>query len=230
MIRTLLFDFDGLILDTESSVFAAWQALYAEYGHELPLADWLTIVGSETGGERFDPALHLIDLCGLPLDAGELHSRCEAQDRALSSTLDPLPGVLPLLDAAAERGLPLAVASSSPHEWVDMHLDRLGLFDRFAAVICSDDVARVKPAPDLFLRAARSVGAAPGEAMVLEDSAHGITAAKAAGAFAVAVPNQVTRHADLSHADLILPSLAATTLDDLLAAANGHKHAETSEG
>lgn len=227
MIRALLFDFDGLILDTESSVFAAWQALYREYGHDLPLADWLTVVGSETGGVRFDPALHLIDLCGLPLDPAALHARCEARDRETAATLEPLPGVLPLLEDAAARSLPLAVASSSPHEWVDGHLARLGLLDRFEAVVCSDDVARVKPAPDLFLRALDAVGAAPSEALVLEDSAHGITAARAAGVFAVAVPNAVTRHADFSHADLVLPSLAATTLDDLLAVANGGTPART---
>ena len=115
------------------------------------------------------------------------------------------------------RGLGLAVASSSEHEWVDTHLTRLGLRERFAYLACHDGRLRAKPAPDTYLDACEAVGVAPGDAIAVEDSFNGVVAARAAGMRVVAVPNGVTSAMDFSTADLVLSSLAECALDDAIA-------------
>jgi len=131
----------------------------------------------------------------------------------------PRPGAVDWIASARRLGLPLAVASSSPHSWVDGHLTRLGLFGLFDAVICSDDVppGRTKPNPDLFLRAAEILNVQPGECLVLEDSPNGVRAGRAAGCFVIAVPNPMTALLPFDGQDLRLESLAELSLDVLLA-------------
>ncbi|MEJ2511732.1 MAG: HAD-IA family hydrolase, partial [Anaerolineales bacterium] len=121
-----------------------------------------------------------------------------------------------LLDDAKRRGMKLAVASSSPENWVTGHLTRLGLIDYFDAIITADDVEVTKPDPALFLLAAEKLGVKRDEVIVLEDSGNGVKGAKRAGMVVVAVPNEVTRHMDLSEADLYLESLEEISLDALL--------------
>jgi beta-phosphoglucomutase-like phosphatase (HAD superfamily) len=110
-----------------------------------------------------------------------------------------------------------AIASSSELEWVVSHLDRLGLRDAFASVACHGPELRAKPDPDTYLAACAALGVEPAAALAVEDSPHGIRAARAAGLRVVAVPNDVTARLDLSAADLRLPSLAACTLGDAIA-------------
>lgn len=129
--------------------------------------------------------------------------------------LAPFPGVVDLLDEAIAEGIPCVVASSSPRSWVEGHLDRLGLLDRFAATRCLDDVAAPKPAPDLFLLAASSVDVGPDRALVLEDSLNGLRAAQAAGIDCVIVPNRITGHLDFEGAAAVLDSLAGIELEKL---------------
>jgi len=132
----------------------------------------------------------------------------------------PLPGVERCLDEADVLGFGLAIASSSDRGWVEGHLARLGLLARFHRIVCRGDVARVKPAPDLYLAAVAALGGAPGDALAIEDSANGITAAKRAGLVCVAVPTDVTRGLALDHADLRLASLEeGLPLRDLVARA-----------
>ena len=132
-----------------------------------------------------------------------------------------MPGVKELLDASRQRDLKLAVASSSPENWVSGHLTRLGLSDYFDAIVTADDVEETKPNPALFLLAAEKLGVRPGDVIVLEDSPNGVHGAKRAGMFVVAVPNSITARADLGAADLQLSSLAEITLDGLLEKAQG---------
>ena len=127
-----------------------------------------------------------------------------------------LPGVLHHLDAARELGLKLGVASSSTGDWVRGHLARLGILERFECLRCRDDVANAKPEPDLYIAVLQCLGVPPSEALAIEDSPHGITAAKRAGMRCVAIPNSITARLDLSHADLTLTSLADLTLRQLL--------------
>jgi beta-phosphoglucomutase-like phosphatase (HAD superfamily) len=118
---------------------------------------------------------------------------------------------------AKRLGLRLAVASSSSRAWVLGHLERLHLHAEWDAVRTRDDVARTKPAPDLYLAAVEALGVAPREAVAFEDSMNGIAAAKDAGLWCVAVPNALTAGMDLSRADVRLHSLAETPLEELLA-------------
>ncbi len=212
-IKALLFDFDGLLLDTETPSFTAWVDLYREQGVELRLEDYVTCVG--THGSSFDAVANLERLTGKSQDRDALVRRHRESAIARVAGLAPLPGVVSLLEAARERGLRCAVASSSPRDWVEGNLSRLGLLDRFAAVLCRGDVERVKPAPDLFLEACRRLGAAPAEAVVFEDSLNGVKAAKAAGIFCVAVPNAVTGGLSFDEADLLVLSLEGLTLKDI---------------
>ncbi|HEY2981918.1 MAG TPA: HAD family hydrolase, partial [Anaerolineales bacterium] len=150
-IQALVFDFDGLIVDTETPELDTWQAIYAGHGFEFPVERWGQIVGGH-GHSEFDAASHLKELARDGLDASGLRARFRSESGALILTQPVLPGVLDVLDAARRLSLRTAIASSSPHSWVDAHLARLGLFDRFEAIICADNVppGRTKPNADLY--------------------------------------------------------------------------------
>ena len=216
-ITCLIFDFDGLVLDTETPEADAWRAIYAEHGFTFPFERWSQIVGGNGLGD-FDAAGHLADLARGTLDPRSLRLRHKAESAALILAEPIMPGVVNLLDEARRLGLKLGVASSSPHSWVDTHLTRLGLFDRFDAVICADDVpaGRIKPHPDLFVKALAVMNASPAEAMVFEDSPNGVRAARAAGLFVVAVPNRTTKGLQFEGASRSVSSLDELTLDSLL--------------
>jgi HAD superfamily hydrolase (TIGR01509 family) len=213
-LRALLFDFDGLILDTEFPIYEAWREDYLAHGHELPLEVYAACVGSDFN--RFDPKSHLESLVGAAIDWPDRDLWRERNALERVKQLPPLPGVIDLLDAATASGLLCAVASSSPRSWVEGHLARLGLLDRFVLTRCIDDVAAPKPAPDLFLAAAAGIGVAPGEALVLEDSRNGLLAAMAAGCPCVVVPNRVTAHLDFAGATKVLRSLEDLNLGTIL--------------
>jgi HAD superfamily hydrolase (TIGR01509 family) len=216
-IKALLFDFDGLILDTETPEFQVWQSIYREYGHEFSAEKWGQIVGG-WGISDFDAARHLAELAGDGLNAEELRARHRSESDALTLLQPVLPGVVDYLDEARRLDLCLAIASSSPHSWVDTNLTRLGLFDRFDTIVCADDVppGRTKPNPDLFLLALKRFAVQPSEAIVFEDSPNGVKAAKTAGIFVVAVPNPMTAKLNIVDADLTLESLADLSLQDML--------------
>jgi HAD superfamily hydrolase (TIGR01509 family) len=215
MIHSLLFDFDGLILDTETPDYIAWQEIYAEYGSSLSIHDWGQIIGG-TGFADFDAVSALEKQTGLALDHEALNARWRKRGDELIAAQPVLPGVRGYLDAARRLGLHLAIASSSDHTWVDTHLKRLGLWDHFEAVLCSDDVRRTKPDPELFHAALAVLHARADEALVFEDSPNGVKAAKAAGIRVIAVPNPLTEQLAITGADLLLPSLAEVSLEDLL--------------
>ncbi|MCW5877133.1 MAG: HAD-IA family hydrolase [Anaerolineales bacterium] len=217
MIKALIFDFDGLILDTEWPDYLSWQRVYRQYGCELAVADWGQIVGGDAESD-FDPYVHLEQLSGKQVDRDEIWISRRKEYLEELNQLPVLPGVLSLLDDAERRGLQLAVASSSPENWVRGHLARLGLYQRFEAIKTADDVQQIKPNPELYLAALAALGVEPDEAIVFEDSPNGVTAALAAGIFCVAVPNQVTAQLDLAHASLRLNSLAEMPLPELLKA------------
>jgi HAD superfamily hydrolase (TIGR01509 family) len=214
VIRALVFDFDGLILETETPSYESWAEIYREHGHELPMDRWYGFIGSDSG---FDPAGHLAALVGEGFDRDATQARRDARKAALITALDVMVGVREYVAEANRLGLRLAVASSSSRAWVLGHLERLRLHAEWDAVRTRDDVARTKPAPDLYLAAVEALGVAPHEAVAFEDSTNGIAAAKAAGLLCVAVPNALTAGMDLSGADLRLASLAETPLERLLA-------------
>jgi HAD superfamily hydrolase (TIGR01509 family) len=223
MLKALIFDFDGLILDTETPEYLAWKNIYQEYGFELPSGEWEKIVGGY-GLSTFDAAEHLVQLLSSSrmaeghLDSTSLRDRHRSESGALIYAQEILPGVLDMIHAAKEQRLKLAIASSSPHAWVDAHAKRLGIFHHFDVVICADDVGagRTKPNPDLFLLALNQLQVQADEAVVFEDSPNGVTAARRAGIFVVAVPNELTALLPIEGANLMLSSLSELPLSLLL--------------
>jgi HAD superfamily hydrolase (TIGR01509 family) len=217
MIKALIFDFDGLILDTESPEADVWTQIYAEYGFEFPLDEWGTIIGGG-GSSNFDAADHLSLLSHGRLDPASMRIRHRSGSDALTLKQPILPGVVDYIHEAKRLDFKLAIASSSPHSWVDTHAKRLGIFDDFDHIICSDDVApgRTKPKPDLYLLALNQLQVQNNEAIVFEDSPNGVKAANRAGIFVVAVPNPITSLLVIDGADLIVRSLSELPLVGLL--------------
>jgi HAD superfamily hydrolase (TIGR01509 family) len=213
MLKAIIFDFDGLILDTETPEYLAWQNIYQEYGHELPKDEWSKIIGGY-GLSNFDAAEYLSRLSQGQLDSTSLRVRHRLECDSAIAQASILPGVTDLISAARENGLKLAIASSSPHSWVDNHAQRLGILQSFDKVICADDVGvgSTKPNPDLFLLALKQLQVQNNEALILEDSPNGVTAARRAGIFVAAVPNPVTSLLSFDGADLMLKSLADVSL------------------
>lgn len=213
MIRAIIFDFDGLIFDSETPDYISWQETYAHYGVELPLDVWNQHIGAVT----FNPYLYLAELVGRPLDGEAVRARRKARDNELIAAQTILPGVESYLNEARHLGLKIGLASSSDHGWVDAHLQRLGLFERFEAICCRDDVGDIgKPDPAVYRAAIAALQIEPNEGLALEDSPHGVTAAKGAGLWCTAVPNQMTRSLNFDHADHVLPSLTAMPLTQLI--------------
>ncbi|MBX3111317.1 MAG: HAD-IA family hydrolase [Fimbriimonadaceae bacterium] len=204
MLQAVVFDFDGLIADTESNEYAAWQSVYADHGCDLAPEDWAKAVGA--GPTAFDAFEHLVVLSRQDLDRAATMAEWASRRDRLNEGLLLLPGVEALLDALSDDGVSVAVASSSRRDWVEGHLARLDVLERFAAVVTRDDHAP-KPAPDLYLGACSRLGAEPTASVALEDSSNGVLAAKRAGMAAVAVPNAVTRDYDFSLADVVVDSL-----------------------
>ena len=215
MIQALIFDFDGLIVDTETPEVQIWQDLYASYRQEFPLDEWVrTVVGAAVA--NLDPLAQLERLTGLPLDRLALQEQALLTRQSWQAVLPPLPGVADYLDTARCLGLRLAVASSSPHAWVDGFLRRLGFFDMFDAIICREDAPRIKPEPDLFLAALGALHIRADQAVAIEDSPNGVKAAKAAGLRVVGVPNAITSRLGPLPADLTLASLSDLALPGML--------------
>ena len=214
-LRALIFDFDGLVVDTETSIYQAWREVYQAHGQELELKTYAACVGSDH--DMFNPMAHLDELLGKKLDWEVIEPRKQARIVDLLSQQDTLPGVRELLAAAKEEGIDCAVASSSSLDWVGRWLEKLEIRDHFKIVRTRDDVERIKPHPDLFNAAAEGLGIAPGEAIIFEDSENGLHAANAAGIHCVSVPNQITAGGNFETATLKVNSLAELTLNQLQA-------------
>ncbi len=214
-IRAVVFDFDGLILDTETSIFASWCLAFEAHGCAPPtIEEWAAEVGTVGG---LDVVALLESRAARPVDVDAMQLRRRAYRDDVLAREVARPGVADWIDDALARGFGLAIASSSEREWVEPHLRRLGLRDHFAHLACYGSGLAPKPAPDTYLEACVRLGVAPAHSIAVEDSPHGIDAARAAGLRVVAVPNTVTEQMDLSAADLVITSLAECSLADVLA-------------
>lgn len=216
MLKALIFDFDGLILDTETPEVLVWQSIYHENGFELPVHEWEKTIGGY-GISTFDAADHLALLTQGRLDAVSSRLRYRKEADAVIHASPVLPGVKEMIHAAKAQGMKVVIGSSSPHSWVDAHTQRLGIYNLFDHIICQDDVApgRTKPHPDIFLKALEKLQIRNTEAVVFEDSPNGVLAAKRAGIFVVWVPNPLTAKMGAS-GDMKVSSLAELTLRDLM--------------
>jgi HAD superfamily hydrolase (TIGR01509 family) len=205
-IRAFLFDFDGLILDTETSSRAGWRWLYEQHGHQLPDDLWITVVGTHS---NWDIMGHLEKLVGDELDREQWNERRYAHELSLLEAEELRPGILEYLEFAHEHGVKRAIVSSASRRWIDMHLERLEQAVGWDAILTADrDGSRAKPNPTMYLEALDVLGVSADEAVVFEDSPNGVAAGKAAGIFVVGVPNEVTRDVGLHEADLVVDSLA----------------------
>jgi HAD superfamily hydrolase (TIGR01509 family) len=214
MVRAIIFDFDGLILETEGPDYHSWRELYEAHGCSLPLERWVGVIGTAEHG--FDPYAELEAQLGRPLDRTAIRARRRVRYAELVAREELLPGVLEWIEEARWLGLRLGVASSSSREWVSGHLHRLDLLTNVDALACREDVVRTKPDPALYLRVLDALGVCPVEVVAVEDSPNGVAAASAAGLFCVAVPNDLTRGLPLPGADLLLGSLEDMTLREVL--------------
>ncbi len=221
MLKALIFDFDGLILDTETPEVLVWQSIYSDHGFELPVEEWKKTVGGY-GLSNFDPAENLTRLTSGKSDPAALRFRYRQESDAIIHASPVLPGVIEIIEEAKRAGLKVAIGSSSPHSWVDAHAKRLGIFHHFDDIICADDVApgRTKPNPDIYLKTLERLDVKHDAAIVFEDSPNGVLAAQRANIFVVAVPNPLTLKMGVA-GDLTVSSLAELSLRELSDARKG---------
>ena len=212
----LVLDFDGTILDTEEPLYRSWAELWDDHGHQLSLTDWQQNIGTV---DSFDPWAQLEHRLGRPLDPGVADRRRRRRDD-LQSHNGTRPGVRSWLAEADRLGVPVGIASSSPIDWVEEHLERLGLREQFGCVVCVDHRIPAKPEPTSYLEACRHLASDPSRSVAVEDSPNGVAAAVGAGLFTVAVPNRLTVGLDLSAADVVADSLDQLTLLETLGSAS----------
>ncbi|MDG2024621.1 MAG: HAD-IA family hydrolase [Actinomycetota bacterium] len=212
--HALILDFDGTVLDTETPACQSTAQIWADYGVELPMDWWLAGMGTD---RKQSWVQELENRVGQVLDQDLIMETRQRIKNEMTENQPVLPGVTELLDAAACRGIATAIGSSSPHAWVDQHLKRVGLYEKFSYIVCRDDVGEVaKPAPDVFLHALKLLGVEATAAAVVEDSPNGLKAALAAGIRTVVVPNPLVTSLDFSGAYARLETLDEMPPDALL--------------
>ncbi|WP_040951387.1 HAD family hydrolase [Gorillibacterium massiliense] len=217
MIKAVIFDFDGLILDTETHEFETYKELFREHGAELTLDVWGSCVGTASG---FNPYHYLNECVGRELDPDEVRNwRLKRYEARMQE--EPLrPGVENYLQTAGRLGLKIGLASSSSADWVLGYLRHYGIENYFACISTRDMVEEVKPNPELYLRTLRCLGVEAHEAVAFEDSPNGALAAERAGMHCVAVPNAVTETLPFGAITLRISSMADLPLEELLAKLN----------
>ena len=209
----VIFDFDGTIVDSESAEFLSHRRYFAEHGVDLTEQEWcqgIGIVKAQT---------HWWDLlctrAATPPPYGQFHETTRAYFRE-HVRMEPMPGVAALVDSLVAAAIPRAIASAAPSEWVLKAIADLELEAFFGAIVTGDQVQRPKPAPDVYLEAARRLGVTPGRCVAIEDSGPGLAAARAAGMRTVAIPHRLNRHThDFGDADLHLHSASDLSIEQL---------------
>jgi HAD superfamily hydrolase (TIGR01509 family) len=208
--QAVFFDFDGLLVDTEYATLRAWQLTFADFGQEFDSNSWLAAVGF--GAESYDPSETLELACG-PIDWDAVNGKRRAIRDSLCLAM---PGAIDRTEEARRLGIKTLIVSNSTPEWIQrqMTLSRIPehLID---IVVCGSGEYPPKPDPALFLHALEAAGMPAARVITFEDSVPGVTAAKAAGLYCVAVPNRVTRGGDFSAADRVVSSMADVTLEEL---------------
>jgi HAD superfamily hydrolase (TIGR01509 family) len=199
MLKAIIFDLDGTIIDTETTWYIALNEHYQHYGAELSLELYSTCIGTDLAA--FNPYTYLINELNVQVDPVEFKEMVRQRYNDLMENEQIRPGVKSYLEQARSAGLKLALASSSDRAWVEKHLQQLGLLEYFDVIRTADDVSKVKPDPELYEQTLLALGVRPEEAVAIEDSPNGARAAVAAGLPCLVTPNTITRTLpfDISH-------------------------------
>lgn len=213
MIKGIVFDFDGLIFDTETHQYKVLQEIFMEHGSELPLSIWQQEIGTFTG---FSPFHYLEEQLERKIEHAVLEEQFKEKFHSKLAQENARDGVEEYLQMAKELDLKIGLASSSSFKWVSSHLKNLQLFDYFECIRTSDDVEKVKPDPALYIQAAQCLGLTPEECLVFEDSANGALAAKRAGMGCVIVPNEMTHTMEFCNVEHRLESMSDMTLKEVI--------------
>jgi HAD superfamily hydrolase (TIGR01509 family) len=208
-VQAVVFDFDGLLMDTEATMVASWQQEWRYHGLELDLAGFFADHGGDVSAERYADLARAV---GADYDQAASHARRLAHRDRLNAALGLRPGLQAWLDQAAAAGFRLAIASSSPRRWVTALLGRSGHLDRFEVLACGDEVPAAKPDPAVYELALQRLGLPAGRAIAVEDAPHGVAAAQAAGLRCVAIPGSHGPASRFGSADLVLPTAAGYDL------------------
>ncbi|WP_419876205.1 HAD family hydrolase [Candidatus Pristimantibacillus sp. PTI5] len=191
MIKAIVFDFDGTIIDTETAWYHAFREAYSEHGVELTLEQYSGCIG--TSLHTFNPYEYLMTDLKLPIDKDAFRDSVHLQHTALMQSEQVRTGILDYLNEAQDSGMKIGLASSSPRAWIDKYLEQLEIAHYFETIRTADDVARVKPDPELYRQTLAALGVEAGEAVAIEDSPNGARAALAAGMSCIIVPNTITK-------------------------------------
>ncbi len=206
-LRGIIFDFDGVLVDTEYAIYQSWVRLYEREGQQISIETYAPCLGA--GYTHWNPGTHLESLTGVSYDWEDENARRQGEIEAELAQSGLMPHALDLLDWCASHDIALTVASSSSSRWVRGWLDKLGIHERFKAVFCRSDGYPVKPDPALFLAAQQALGLPAEQCLIIEDSENGTKAAQRAGIPCLAIANRMTRHSDLSRAQWQLDDFAA---------------------
>lgn len=215
MIKAVIFDFDGLIIDTETPWFKAFSEIYQEHGAVLPLETWAQCVGASE--KHFNPYDYLEQCINRPVDRNAIRELSQQKYALFIKGKSVNPGVLECLQTAKSLGLKIGLASSSAREWVEGYLRNLNLLDYFDYLCTKEQVKNVKPDPELYLNVLNHFGVNGDQAIAFEDSPNGASAAKQAGIYCVIVPNGITAKLNFDCYDLKVPSLKDFNLAILFA-------------
>lgn len=214
MIQAVIFDFDGLIIDTETIEYQVLQDIFHEHQADLPLEIWGKAIGASA--EAFDVIAYLEGQIGRKVDREAFTAQRHKKIMAALAQEKARPGVENVLQEAKRLGLQIGLASSSRYAWIDHHLRHLGLLDVFDCIRTAENVTHVKPEPTLYQTVAEYLDVHPHEAIAFEDSANGAMAAKRAGMYCIVVPNEVTKAMDFGDVNHRLASMEGVALAALI--------------
>ncbi|WP_236341301.1 HAD family hydrolase [Paenibacillus plantiphilus] len=209
--KAVIFDFDGLIIDTETAWYQAFEDVFRDNDVEFPLEVFVKCIGTD------DTLLNQFIAENIGIENMEIiKSLANENHKTKMETIVIRDGVKDYLTLAKALGLKIGLASSSSRQWVEGYLKELQIIDYFQVIKTRDDVANIKPDPALYLTALQALNVSANEAIAFEDSANGATAAALAGIKCVIVPNEVTRNIEFGHYDLRIESMSDMSLQQVI--------------
>lgn len=219
MIKAIIFDFDGTIIDTETAWYNAFRDAYKEHDVELTLEQYSGCIG--TSLHAFNPYEYLMTDLKLPIDKKAFRESVHLQHSALMQREEVRSGIMDFLNSAQDSGLKIGLASSSDRAWIDKYLEQLEIAHYFECIRTADDVAKVKPDPELYMQTLAGLNVGANEAVAIEDSPNGARAASAAGMSCIIVPNAITKSLAFDKSDrcYYAESLAHIDFHEMIAGA-----------